>query len=205
MIDCRALSPFVAASACAALLVLAGCASPMAEAPRRVQADLPPLPAVAPEEMFATAIDEICFEALARSQTPHQRIAYLDFIETDSAAEMFRSTPADTLFRARDVSSPVLVSLAPDEARCDVIAVRGNPADLRKAAEGSISRFDQRGLTGIADYLSAIDRSPRYAMKFTLRYAGMVGDPDGLEDAEQIRLKQDGEAARQIDPFAITE
>lgn len=185
------------------LVLLAACQSdPYPQAPRRVAADLPPLPQVAPEQMFGDAIEDICFEALARGQLPHFRMAYVDFEEAGAATHAFRSTPADTVYRARNVSSPVLVSVAPGIARCDVVAVKGDPAALRKAAESKISAFDKRGLTGIADYLAAIDRSPRYAMKFTLRTADMVGDYGGLSPAAEIA---DDNNEFDDDPFAVTE
>lgn len=178
----------------AALAILAAaCASP---AGRPSQARLPdePAPPVVPAaRMFDTAITQVCFEALAQGKTPHQRLREADFVATDEAPDIFRGKPHDTLYRAQFASSPVLVSVAPGEARCEVIAVRGDPAELRLVAEEAISAFDKRGLTDIADYLSAIQRSPNYSLKFILRYAGMVGDPDGLETAPTLDdLPEDG-------------
>ena len=184
------------------LAFLAACASPQ-QAPRYRAADEPAPEVIAAEEMFATAIEDVCFEALTRGQLPHDRLAYIDYEELPAAADRYRSTPADRLYRARNVSSPVLVSIAPGIARCDVIAVKGDRPGLRQAAESVIDRYDPLEREGLADYLAAIDHSPNYAVKFTLRSGNLVNDPDTPYAPDPARAS-DGPVTPD-DPFAITE
>jgi len=184
------------------LAVIAACSTP-SSTPRYRAADEPAPDVIAAEEMFATAIEEICFEALARGQLPHDRLAYVDYEELPDAAVRFRSTPDDRLYRARNVSSPVLVSIAPGIARCDVIAVKGDRPVLRQAAENVLDRYDPLEREGLSDYLAAIDHSPNYAVKFTLRSGDLVDDPDTPYAPEQVFETNDPDAI--ADPFAITE
>ncbi|NHK28445.1 hypothetical protein FF098_011060 [Parvularcula flava] len=183
------------------LAVVAACATP-SSTPRYRAADEPAPDVIAAEQMFATAIEEVCFEALARGQLPSERLAYVDYEELTDVAERYRSTPDDRLYRARNVSSPVLVSIASGIARCDVIALRGDRPALRKAAESVIDVYDPLEREGLADYLAAIDHSPAYAVKFTLRSGNLVDDPDTpyVEGPVSYDSAEGGD-----DPFAITE
>lgn len=184
------------------LALLAACATP-SSTPSYRAADEPAPEVIAAEQMFATAIEEICFGALARGQLPQDRLAYVDYEELPDAAIRYRSTPQDRLYRARNVSSPVLVSIAPGIARCDVIALRGDRPALRQAAESVIDRYDPQESVGLADYLAAIDHSPNYAVKFTLRSGDLVDDPD-TPYAEDLPYRSD-DTGTIDDPFAITE
>ncbi|GGD17324.1 hypothetical protein [Aquisalinus flavus] len=196
--------PLISRTVCgfAVLALLAACATP-SSTPRYRAVDEPAPELVAAEDMFATAIEEICFGALARGQLPQDRLAFVDYEELPSAAARYRSTPDDRLYRARNVSSPVLVSVAPGIARCDVIAVKGDRPALRQAAENVLDRYDPQEREGLADYLAAIDHSPNYAVKFTLRSGDLVDDPDTPYAADPAYRSDDPGTID--DPFAITE
>lgn len=142
-----------------------------------------PLPTQTVEEVFARTIRDICYSAVEADMPPHAMAEAGPYSLNVAADPAYRTEPGDSLFSADYASAPVLVSVAPGKSRCDVIAVRGDYADLKAAAEAEIARFDAaeaaRGRTD-RDLLAAIDRSPQkgYAAKFTLLYGEAVYEQD---------------------------
>lgn len=161
---------------------LSACASGGYSAPaiRTVQmpAAAPDIREMPPEEMFALAIDEICFGALKTGVAPAARLADAGFIEAGPTRESFHVTAADRFYAAEFASSPVLVGIVPATERCDVIAVRGDHDLLKSAAEDVIAGFEDYNVPGIADHLAVLDRAPQkgYALKFTLLYGSAVDE-----------------------------
>ncbi|WP_306251370.1 hypothetical protein [Parvularcula sp. IMCC14364] len=130
----------------------------------------PALPAIPPQEVFVTAVRDICFSSLERNIS-HAALAEMrGFQAFSGAGEQYRKSPDEVFYNAVFTSAPVLVAINEKASECSVIAVRGNYSELKYLAEVEIADFSDKYGANAPDHIAFVgnDIKQTYALKFTL-------------------------------------
>ncbi|MGV6801973.1 MAG: hypothetical protein ACWA5L_08655 [bacterium] len=130
----------------------------------------PSVPPLTTEQVLAKTIKNVCYDAVSANVSAYQHIQGQQFSIAVAADQKYKSQPQDSLYRADFANAPILISIAPDEMRCDVIVVRGDHDQLKRAAEDVIAWYADHVPAGASDHLALIEYAPHkgYALKFTL-------------------------------------
>ncbi len=140
----------------------------------------PSLPTIPPQEVFVTAVRDICFSSLERNIS-HAALAEMrGFRPFDSAGEQYRTSPDEVFFNAIFTSAPVLVAINDRESECSVIAVRGSYSELKYLAEVEIADFSDKYGANAPEHIAFVgnDAQQTYALKFTLLSGSAVNTED---------------------------